>query len=784
MRSIAKHFPFRAIPAGAMALAVLAASSAFAAQIFVARSDPRANDKNLGAEESPLRTIQAGVDAAKPGDTIWVKAGNYEEQVVITKSASMNRPIVLSAWKDDRVRIGFVPRPLPITGKWEAIPGSKSWRIRLAADVPEDFMVVLDEKAILTFYQDAPPKDEKVNWATYRKADRTLMFNANGKNPGALGRFEYGRRPACLSFMKVEGADGWVIRKIEFSYIPEGLRLCGQNTVVEDCFFTRCYTRAIFLSARTSVIRRCNFYRCGVAIAGCGPGDGHIIEDNLIVECFLVPEDDILCAIIPGYVSEGGGPTVFKGPMKGLLFIHNILSENPQSAWYADCAGSQGSRIIGNAFWDNYAGIYNEFMVHDTLTQGNVFYRSGIGSSVATRWSVVENLFFEGGVQWNNLDCNPLRDGYMLLRKNAFINPPHGYLEGYASGWGQYAWPAVFRDCIVDRNRIWAPKDAVLINEGGAKKCKTLEEVRKEYKWELNGEVKPYDKERDTIQSVVKAMGGSVVTFRIPWGKHSGDARPMLANSQINARWPAAVLSTDPASVPCYFWRVADGNYAPPFPWARFMPHEQWLISGGGENSQLINGCRWYLDAEAKFPKDLEEKTPCHKGHFQEWGWKMSYTEGNVWLVTEGVEPENMLPQGTGYWTPLLAAAPGAKITVSLKMRGKNLVSSEKGSPVVWLQFTDETGQNRQRAFVVGRDDAGKMQRPELTKGSYDWTTVEQTIVAPEGAIRMAPFWASCPAKVKSTSPTSTFAPPARNGPLRPTSFPPACRFSGSKRRS
>ena len=51
----------------------------------------------------------------------------------------------------------------------------------------------------------------------------------------------------------------------------------------------------------------------------------------------------------------------------------------------------------------------------------------------------------------------------------------------------------------------------------------------------------------------------------------------------------------------------------------------------------------------------------------------MMYTEGNVWLVMEGVEPEKMLPQGTGYWSPLLGAAPGAKITVSLKMRGKNL---------------------------------------------------------------------------------------------------------------
>ena len=62
-----------------------------------------------------------------------------------------------------------------------------------------------------------------------------------------------------------------------------------------------------------------------------------------------------------------------------------------------------------------------------------------------------------------------------------------------------------------------------------------------------------------------------------------------------------------------------------------------------------------------------------------------------------------MLPQGTGYWSPCLGAAPGAKITISLKMRGKELISSDKGSPVVWLQFTNETGQHRQRVFLVGK---------------------------------------------------------------------------------
>ena len=127
-------------------------------------------------------------------------------------------------------------------------------------------------------------------------------------------------------------------------------------------------------------------------------------------------------------------------------------------------------------------------MVNDSVTQANVFYRNGIGSSVATRWNLIENLFVDGGIFWNNLDLNSIRDGYMLLRKNAFITPPaSGYLTGFASGWAQYAWPEVFSNCIVDRNRVWQAPDTVLINDGGVRKYKTLEEIRKQYQWELNG---------------------------------------------------------------------------------------------------------------------------------------------------------------------------------------------------------------------------------------------------------------------------------------------------------
>jgi hypothetical protein len=725
----------------------------------VDQHNAKADDKNAGTEALPFKTIPPAVKASGPGDTIWVKAGNYDDRILIDKQATTAQPIVLSAWKDDHVQIGYQPRALRVQGDWQSVAGSKSWRITLAADVPDDFLILLDGKPILTWLQDTPPKDEKVNWAAYRKSDRTLWFNANGKNPGLLGRMEYGRRPSIMSIQPP--ANWWVVRKFEFSWTSRGVELCGENCVVEDCFLTHCYRASMCCHGRTNIIRRCNFYRCGGAVEASGSGVGHILEDNLIVECGLAAEDDVIAMDHP-CSPEGYGPTCFKGDMLCQTFIHNIVSDTFGGAgWYSDCAGVQSSRVIGNAFWDNPGGgIYNEAMVNDSVAQANVFYRNGIGSSCSTRWNVIDNLFFEGGVFWNLMDINPLRDGYMLLRRNAFINPPQGgYLGGYTCDWAQYARPEVFSNCIADRDRIWLAKDGVLVNDGGVKKYKTLDEVRNQFDWERHGELKPYDKDADTVESVAKAMGGSVVTFRIPWGKHSGDARPMLSNSGIDNHWPGAVLSTDTSTVPCYFWRVADGNYVPPDSRGRLTDHNYWLSPGGGKDGPLTAGCRWYCDADAKFPPDQEEKTPVHKGHLQDWNVKMCYTEGNAWLVMEGVEPDKMLPQGMGYWTPLLGAAPGAKITVSLKMRGKDLVSSDKGSPAVWLQFTNETGQNRRRVFLVGKpanpssesmagkDDASQMQHGELTSGSYDWKEIRQTITAPAGAVRMALFVGLLPCK-------------------------------------
>ena len=105
MQTVAPSYAFRAIRAGAAVLAALAASSAFAAQIFVACNDPKAADKNPGTEARPLKTIQKAASLATAGDTVFVRAGTYHETVTPAHSGSNGAPITYMPYNNEKVVI-------------------------------------------------------------------------------------------------------------------------------------------------------------------------------------------------------------------------------------------------------------------------------------------------------------------------------------------------------------------------------------------------------------------------------------------------------------------------------------------------------------------------------------------------------------------------------------------------------------------------------------------------------------------------------------------------------
>jgi parallel beta-helix repeat protein len=70
---------------------------------FVSVTD--GDDANDGSLEAPFRTITRGIAAASPGDTVYVREGEYTERVLIDKSGLPGQPITLQVYPGERAII-------------------------------------------------------------------------------------------------------------------------------------------------------------------------------------------------------------------------------------------------------------------------------------------------------------------------------------------------------------------------------------------------------------------------------------------------------------------------------------------------------------------------------------------------------------------------------------------------------------------------------------------------------------------------------------------------------
>ncbi len=86
------------------AILLLSCSQETEGVIYVDNTNPNSSDLNLGTESRPLRTIQAAVNIAGPGTTIYVREGVYNETVLIDyKSGTADAMIVIKPYNNEHV---------------------------------------------------------------------------------------------------------------------------------------------------------------------------------------------------------------------------------------------------------------------------------------------------------------------------------------------------------------------------------------------------------------------------------------------------------------------------------------------------------------------------------------------------------------------------------------------------------------------------------------------------------------------------------------------------------
>jgi pectin methylesterase-like acyl-CoA thioesterase len=77
-----------------------------AAPYVVDRAAPVATDTNPGTEQMPFKTVQHAADVVKPGDTVYVMAGKYDERIKVKISGTEGKPVAFVAKRRRSVVVG------------------------------------------------------------------------------------------------------------------------------------------------------------------------------------------------------------------------------------------------------------------------------------------------------------------------------------------------------------------------------------------------------------------------------------------------------------------------------------------------------------------------------------------------------------------------------------------------------------------------------------------------------------------------------------------------------
>ena len=97
---------FIAIQAFVHTAALLGVGRAQATMYVVDNTAPGAADTNPGTEEEPFKTVQHAADAAKPGDTVYVMAGKYDERIKGRGGGTEGKPSVFVAMPRRSATVG------------------------------------------------------------------------------------------------------------------------------------------------------------------------------------------------------------------------------------------------------------------------------------------------------------------------------------------------------------------------------------------------------------------------------------------------------------------------------------------------------------------------------------------------------------------------------------------------------------------------------------------------------------------------------------------------------
>ncbi|MGE5612542.1 MAG: right-handed parallel beta-helix repeat-containing protein [Bacillota bacterium] len=368
------------------------AVGAQAATYCVARSG---SDAAAGNEGTPWRTIQRGVNAMQPGDTLLIGPGIYRESITIKTSGTAQSPITIAAMPGARVILSGADR---LGDGWTKVEGTADpiyvhdWQYLFPVGQRGGKPVLThpgDQEHELTGRAEQVIHDGRLLRQVLRREQiapgtffvdidnkKLFVWLRDGENP-AKAEVEASTRSQWLV---AEGGVSYIhLRGITFRYAANhaqrGAFAMGRSYgthrsttsrgwVVEDCVFEKANSSGGSFSGESHVFRRCVFQDNGQL--GFGTSQCH---DSVMEECGIYRNNT------KGYSTgwEAGGLKVTMS--RGFVFDRcRVMDNRGCGIWYD--IGNEKAEVKNCFIADNdESGIFYEISyglhAHDNLIVNN-----------------------------------------------------------------------------------------------------------------------------------------------------------------------------------------------------------------------------------------------------------------------------------------------------------------------------------------------------------------------------------------------------------------------------
>lgn len=396
------------------------------------------SDTNAGTQAAPFATIQAGANAAQPGDVVHVLPGVYRERVLPPRDGSSTRPIVFLAEGPGVVIDGSDPA-LTRGAPWTEDAGA--WWTPFAG---QTIYVAVDDLRVYDYQSLADLREE----------------NGNIGVPGSIRGGFFVDAVAGRLYLVTPDHDDPALHDIHVAVRPSAFLLDGINDVVIDGFEMRYFgvtaaAGGVGVDLRNSYlnwIRNCSIHHVNEGIRCRGTsGGGNVIEGNVVRDTGVKdwPWDSV-----KGHTPEASG---ISQTGQGGNFIHHNRVEGTFNGIYSGSFTNASELVAENA------EIHHNVLVDNG---DDALELEGAQRCVSAWSNTIRGAY-------NAISISPVRTGPTWIFRNVIDgytrhavkvnNGPTGYVFLYhqtarpaaAFADAQALEPTLPFERLVSRNNIW-----------------------------------------------------------------------------------------------------------------------------------------------------------------------------------------------------------------------------------------------------------------------------------------------------------------------------------------